>query len=207
MRHSPPIVLASTSRYRRALIAQLGLAVECVPAAYDEEAEKRALGPLSAAELTLHLARGKARSLASTHPDALVIGSDQCVEIDGVILSKPRTAERAVEQLRQLAGRRHHIYTAVCVHHAASERSEAWLDTHTLTMRPLTTAQIEDYVRRDAPLDCAGSYKIESVGVALFESIEGRDYTAVIGLPLMGLVTLLARFGVSIFDEEPRASR
>jgi septum formation protein len=201
-----PIILASTSRYRRALIAQLGLEVECIPAKYDEEAEKRALGPCSAVELARHLARGKARSLASTYPHALLIGSDQCVEVDGVILSKPHTAERAVEQLRQLAGRRHHIHTAVCVHHAASDRSEEWLDTHTLTMRTLSTAQIEDYVRRDAPLDCAGSYKIESVGVALFESIEGRDYTAVIGLPLMGLVTLLARFGVSIFDEEPRGS-
>jgi len=150
-------------------------------------------------ELVTHLARGKARSLADRFADALVIGSDQCVDLDGEILGKPHTPERAAAQLARLAGRKHFIHTAVCVHHGASGRSEEWLDTHALTLRALTVQEIEEYVRRDAPLDCAGSYKIEGVGIALFESIEGRDFTGVIGLPLTGVVTLLGRFGARVF--------
>lgn len=197
----PKIILASESRYRRELIARLGLDVACIAAAYDEEAEKDALGRVTPVELVTHLARGKARSLSDrfAREDALVIGSDQCVDLDGEILGKPHTPERAVAQLQRLAGRTHFIHTAVCVHHPASGRSEEWLDTHALTLRALSKDEIEDYVRRDAPLDCAGSYKIEGVGIALFESIEGKDFTGVIGLPLTGLVTLLGRFGVRVF--------
>jgi septum formation protein len=193
------IVLASESKYRRELVQRLGLEVRSVAADYDEEREKDALGDVSPTALVRALALGKARSLASKHPDALVIGSDQTVELDGRSLGKPHTTERAIAQLAQLAGRTHHIHTAVAVHHAASGRTEEWLDTHALTVRPLSLQEIEDYVLRDQPLDCAGSYKIEGVGIALFERIEGGDFTGVIGLPLTGLVTLLGRFGVSVF--------
>jgi septum formation protein len=193
------IILASTSRYRRELVSRLQLSIESLAADYDEDAEKDALGAVSPTALVTHLARGKALSLGASHPDAVIIGSDQTVEIDGESLGKPHTPERAVAQLSRLAGRTHRIHTAVAVHQRSSGRTEEWLDTHELTLRSLSQAEIEDYVLRDQPLDCAGSYKIEGVGIALFESISGRDFTGVIGLPLMGVVTLLGRFGVSVF--------
>lgn len=199
VRAVPRIVLASTSRYRRELVGRLQLAIESVASDYDEDAEKIALGAVDPITLVRHLARGKARSLGASHAEALVIGSDQTVEIDGESLGKPHTPERAVAQLERLAGRKHRIHTAVAVYQHSSGRIEEWLDTHELTLRPLSKGEIEEYVRRDSPLDCAGSYKIEGVGIALFESIVGVDFTGVIGLPLMGTVSLLERFGVSVF--------
>jgi septum formation protein len=192
------IILASTSRYRRELVARLGLDVECVAPPYDEEVDKAAHPHLPLPDLARHLARGKARSLAAEHPDALVIGSDQIAEIDGWRLSKPHTPEGARTQLRRLAGREHRLHTAVALHHGATGRTEEALDVHRLKMRALTDDEIDAYVRRDAPLDCAGSYRVESLGVALFERITGDDYTAVIGLPLTRLTELLGRFGVSV---------
>lgn len=197
----PRIILASTSRYRRELINRLQLPIECVPANFDEDAEKIALGTVDPVTLVRHLALGKARSLGASVGDALVIGSDQTVEIDGECLGKPATPERAVAQLERLAGRKHRIHTAVAVYQHSSGRAEEWLDTHELTVRPLSKREIEEYVQRDSPLDCAGSYKIESLGIALFESIVGKDFTAVIGLPLMGTVSLLERFGVSVLGQ------
>lgn len=193
------IILASTSRYRRELVARLQLDVESMASDYDEDAEKIALGAVDPITLVRHLARGKARSLGASQGDAIVIGSDQTVEIDGESLGKPHTPERAVAQLARLAGRTHRIHTAVAVYQHSSGRMEEWLDTHELTVRALSRDEIEEYVRRDSPLDCAGSYKIEGVGISLFESIVGSDFTGVIGLPLMGTVTLLGRFGVSVF--------
>ncbi|MDP3273952.1 MAG: Maf family protein [Deltaproteobacteria bacterium] len=193
------IILASESRYRRELIARLGFGVQCIAADYDEEREKDRLGNLSVISLVKTLAEGKATSLAQKYPDALILGSDQAVELEGMAMGKPHTAERAVAQLARLSGKTHQIHTAVCVHHGRSGRSEHWLDTHELTMRTLSRAQLEHYVRLDQPLDCAGSYKIEGPGIALFESIRGLDFTGVIGLPLTAVVTLLDRFGVKPF--------
>jgi len=192
------VVLASTSRYRRALIARLGLDVTCVAPDCDEDALKRSLTHLPVAARAMSLARAKAESVGAAHPDAVVIGSDQIAEIDGDALDKPGTPERAVAQLARLAGRAHHLHTAVALHHAASGRTEVARDEHELVMRHLDRAALEDYVRRDAPLDCAGSYRIESLGVALFERVEGDDPTAIEGLPLMRLVTMLAGFGVRV---------
>jgi septum formation protein len=196
MRAMPRIVLASTSRYRRELIERLGLAIECVSPPFDEEAAKGSLSHLTAGELVVALARGKAASLSALDPDAIVIGADQVAEIDGEILGKPGTPERAVEQLSRLAGREHGLLTGVAV--SCGSRIETALDVHRLRMRALDPESIEVYVRRDAPLDCAGSYRVESLGIALFETLRGDDFTAIIGLPLTEVVTLLARFGVSV---------
>ena len=189
------IVLASTSRYRRELVSRLGVPVECVAPDYDEEPVKLAHAHLPLGELAVLLAHGKARAVAKEHPDALVIGSDQIAEVDGERLSKPVTPEKARAQLARLQGREHRLLTAVAVHHGASGRAESALDVHTLAMRPLTDAQIARYVDADRALDCAGSYRVESLGVALFERISGDDFTAVIGLPLTRTVALLARLG------------
>ncbi len=192
------IILASTSKYRRELVQRLGASIGCMAPPYDEDTEKAAHAHLPIEELVMHLARGKAASLADDDPDALIIGSDQMGELDGAPLGKPHTFEAACAQLARLAGREHRLHTAVAIHHGATGRVETALDTHRLQMRPLTRAQIERYVRDDDPVDCAGAYRVESLGVALFERITGDDYTAVIGLPLTKVVTLLGRFGVSV---------
>ena len=192
------LVLASTSPYRRALIERLGLAVEARAPDLDERAVERSFGPLPTPELAGRLAVAKARSLAASCPDALLLGADQIAEVDGERLHKPGTEEAARAQLRRLAGRSHRLVTAVAVLRAADGRVETAVDVHELTMRPLSDAAIERYVARDRPLDCAGAYRIESLGIALFERTSGHDFTAIIGLPLTVLVTLLGRFGVDV---------
>jgi septum formation protein len=192
------LVLASTSPYRRTLIERLGLRVEVMAPDFDERAAEQALGPVSTADLAAALASGKARSLAATCPDALIIGADQIAELDGDRLHKPGSDEAAAAQLRRLAGRTHRLVTAVTVLRAADLRAETAVDVHELTMRPLSEAAIARYVERDRPLDCAGAYKIEALGIALFDRTSGHDFTAIVGLPLTVLVTLLARFGVDV---------
>jgi septum formation protein len=192
------IVLASASRHRRALLERAGLgAVRCVAPASDETIDEPGLAPV---ELVTRLAERKARSVAAAHPDALVIGCDQVAEVDGRVLGKPGTAERAVEQLLALAGREHRLLTGLCVHEPATGRSELALDVHRMTMWPLDRTRLERYVAIDQPLDCAGSYRVEAAGIALFESMAGEDFTAIVGLPLCLLAGLLGRFGVTMLD-------
>ncbi len=192
------IVLASTSRYRKDLVERLGLEVETLAPDLDERAVEQAMGNVPTEELARMLSLRKARSLAGRCPDALIVGADQIAEVDGERLHKPGNEENARAQLRRLAGRAHRLVTAVTVLRAKDMHGESIVDVHTLTMRPLTDAAIASYVERERPLDCAGSYKIEALGIALFERIVGLDFTAIVGLPLTAVVTLLARFGVDV---------
>jgi septum formation protein len=188
------LVLASTSPYRRDLFARLGLPFEVAAPDFEEsELKKTGLAP---GALALALARAKARSLAARFPDALAIGADQVAEVGGERLGKPGSEEAARAQLARLEGREHRLYTAVAVHDAASGRTADALDVHRVLLRSLSAAEIADYVARDRPLDCAGSYRIESLGIALMERVSGDDFTAVIGLPLTRVVALLGEFGV-----------
>jgi len=189
-----PLVLASTSGYRRALLERLGLPFAAVAPRCDEDLLKAA--GLPAEQLVAQLSRLKAESVAADHPDALILGSDQAAELDGEILGKPGTEERACAQLQRLQGREHRLLTGLCLLDAATGHRAEALDIHRLRLRPLTPEQIARYVAKDQPLDCAGSYKIEGPGIALFDSIHGRDFTAIIGLPLTRTVALLAKFGV-----------
>jgi septum formation protein len=191
----PKLVLASTSVYRRELIGRLGLASHAVAPGCDEEALKG--GGLGPAELALHLARQKAQSVAGQWPLAHVLGSDQLVEIEGEVLGKPGSPERALEQLTRLCGRAHRLMTAfalVCPDGSVVEH----VDVHVLHMRALTRDELARYVSADQPLDCAGSYKIEARGIALFERIEGADFTAIMGLPLVALTTALRAQGFAV---------
>jgi septum formation protein len=190
----PPLVLASTSRYRRELLARLGVPFESVAPPFDEEAAKGALASLDAEALSLALARGKAESIARVRPEAIVIGSDQIAVIDGERLDKPGTVERACAQLARLSGRTHRLVTSTVIAHGANVMEH--VDVHELTMRALTPLQIAQYVARDQPLDCAGSYKSESLGIALFVRFHGEDATAVVGLPLTAVTRMLAALGV-----------
>jgi septum formation protein len=193
----PDLVLASTSRYRRELLARLGLPFRALAPLCDEEALKDpGLAPEAQAML---LARAKAESLRAAEPDAVIIGSDQICALEGESLSKPGTAARAEEQLARLAGKTHRLVTAVAVvDPGAGVRVIEHLDVTRLTMRPLTREQIARYVAADAPLDCAGSYKLEARGIALFSHIESADHTATTGLPLIALATILAALGFPV---------
>ncbi len=187
------LVLASTSRYRRGLIERLGVPFEAIAPNVDERAVLLPPKALAAA-----LSGAKAEAVAAVVPDALIIGSDQVPSIDGEALEKPGTPERAEVQLRRLAGRTHELITGVCVLDAATGERREHLDVHRITLRPLTAAQIAAYVARDEPLDCAGAYKVESLGISLMASIEGEDFTAITGLPLIAVTRMLAELGLDV---------
>jgi septum formation protein len=187
------LVLASTSAYRRELLARLGAAFETAAPDVDEAAWKgRGLAPRDVAR---QLARAKAEAVARVVGDgATVIGSDQVCALGSETFGKPGTAERAGEQLARLAGRTHELLTAVCVVgpvHGVWEHT----DVARLSMRALDAGSIARYVAADRPLDCAGSYKLEARGIALFEKIECADHTAIVGLPLVALTLELVRRG------------
>ncbi len=192
------LVLASTSRHRRGLLRRAGLgAVTCVAPRCDEVVDDPAITHV---ELVRLLSQRKAESAATDFPEALIIGSDQVVEVDGEVLGKPGTAPRAVDQLVRLAGREHTLLSGLCVNEPRSGRSEVGVDVHLMRMWPLERAQLEEYVVHDEPLDCAGSYRIESAGITLFQSMEGSDFTAIVGLPLCQLARILLRFNVTLLE-------
>jgi len=174
---------------------------------YDERAAEVTLGDATPRDVARELARGKARSLASVHTHHLILGSDQVVFLPGPpaeILHKPGTVDRAVAQLMQLAGKTHEMFTAVAL--LDSSTGEIWdeMDTHRLTMRAYGEAEARAYIERYQPLDCAGSYRIEDPGLVLFDRIEGRDYTGVIGLPLLAVHRLLRAAGQLPADTSSR---
>jgi septum formation protein len=186
------LILASASRYKREALERLGIPFDCEAPDVDETPL-----PGEAPEaLVLRLCEQKARVVSALRPGALVIAADQVAELDGEILHKPGSEERACLQLEALSGRTHRLLTAVAVTDGA--RLERRLDVHVMTMRPLSREAIERYVARDYPVDCAGAYKIERAGIALFASVVGADPQAIVGLPLMSLVDLLLRFGVEV---------
>ncbi len=188
------LILASTSPYRRALLGRLGLPFRVMAPRVNEETFKTmGLAPRALAEI---LAAQKASVVAERDRDAIVIGSDQVAEVEGRILDKPGTAEAAEAQLRMLSGRDHRLITAIDVMHRGLHNSHT--DVTTLTMRALDDDAIRRYVEADQPLDCAGSYKLEVRGISLFERIESADHTAIVGLPLIALTTILRSLGVVI---------
>jgi septum formation protein len=186
-----PLILASPSKYRGALLSQLGWEFEAISPGVDEDKIKTK--QLSPGEIAQKLAALKAKAVFDKRPDACVIGSDQVCTLGGEILSKPGTVENAVEQLLQMQGRHHDLITAVTI--LAPGHEIHFFNRTVLFMRPLSKSAIQDYVNQDLPLDCAGSYKLESLGIKLFEKIEMDDHTSVIGLPLIQLNNHLLKIG------------
>ncbi len=188
------LILASTSPYRRALLERLGVpfATEA-PGVDEDEVKRRAESPLAA---VTELARRKARAVAERFPDAVVVGGDQTAAVDGELLDKPGSEAAAKAQLRRLAGRTHELLTAVAI--ARGDELREFVDLTTLHMRELDDAEIARYVSAERPLDCAGSYKVEGLGVALFDRIDGSDHTAIQGLPLLRLCQELRRLGFAL---------
>ena len=190
----PRLVLASTSRYRRALLERLCVPFESVAPQVDETA----LHDEAPQALAARLARLKAEAVAAARPGAVVIGSDQVAVRGSEALGKPGSFERCVEQLLQCSGREVEFLTAVFVLDAAGGRSEAFVDRTVVRFRSLARAEIERYVAADSPLDCAGGFKAESLGIALFDRIESADPTGLTGLPLIWLCGALRRAGIQV---------
>jgi septum formation protein len=188
------LVLASTSPYRRQLLERLHDPFEVAHPRVDETAQPGE----SPEALCLRLAIAKARAVAADFPDALIVGSDQVAELDGGALSKPGDHAHAVAQLRALRGRRIRFLTAVAVHDAAAGRTLSRVVPTEVAFRDYTDAAIERYLAIDRPYDCAGSAKSESLGIALIRSLSGDDPNALIGLPLIALVDLLAEHGAPV---------
>lgn len=196
MTSSLPLVLASTSPYRRELLGRMGIEFAvCSP-----NVDETRLPGEDPSDLVKRLAEAKARAGAAQVGDALVIGSDQVAVVDNEILGKPGDFATACAQLARLSGRRVNFLTGLCLYNSDRQRAQVDVVAYRVIFRELSAIQIENYVRREQPYNCAGSFKSEGLGVALFASQEGTDPTALIGLPLIRLVTMLEAEGFPVLN-------
>ena len=188
----PKIVLASTSRYRRELLSRLGLAFDVVAPVVDEAPQAGE----SPSQTALRLAEMKARAVAKDYPDSLIIGSDQVLLLDNEQLGKSGNFENAFLQLKKMQGKAMVFHTALCLLNSRSGNLQLRDVPTTIHMRNLSDAQIESYLRKEQPYDCAGSARSEGLGIALIARYETADPNALIGLPLIALTEMLANEGV-----------
>ena len=194
MTPSSRIVLASSSTYRKALIARLGL--DCRTATPD--IDERALPAETPVATALRLAQAKARKIAEREPAALIIGSDQVAVLEDQRIGKPGSHAAALRQLQAMSGKTVVFHTALCLLNSETHVVHLANVPTTVRFRKLDDAQIERYLQQDQPYDCAGSAKIEALGITLVEQVESTDPTALIGLPLITLVTMLLKEGINI---------
>ncbi len=187
------IVLASSSPFRRALLEKLNLPFHSAAPDIDETP----LAGEAAAAMVLRLAGAKARALAERYPAHLIIGSDQCCVLNGRITGKPHTRENAIAQLRQASGRRVTFYTGLVLLNSRTGRAQETVEPFHVVFRTLADPEIDGYVTLDQPWHCAGSFKSEALGIALFDSLSGRDPNTLIGLPLIALAAMLRDEGVN----------
>ena len=190
----PQIILASTSKYRRELLARLRLPFEVAAPQVDEAA----LPAESPPDTASRLAQSKAGAVAARFPQAIVIGSDQVAVLEGTTLGKPGNHANAVRQLKAMRGREVVFHTALCLCNFASGRSETRVVPFYVRFRDYSDAQIERYLQLEQPYDCAGSARCEGLGIALIAEMRGSDPNALIGLPLIALTEMLAALGVSV---------
>ena len=188
------LILASTSKYRKLLLQRLAIAFDCHAPDTDETP-----GPgESPSSLVSRLATQKALSVAKDYPEAIVIGSDQLAVLDGQIIGKPGNHQAALKQLSACSGRTVIFLTAVTVSCQANGFCEQFTDTTSVDFRTLETGEIETYLEKEKPYDCAGSFKSESLGVVLFERVNSEDPSALIGLPLIQTSAMLRRAGLRL---------
>lgn len=188
-----PLVLASTSAYRRELLQRLRLPFDCARPEVDETPRPGESPP----DLAVRLALAKAEDVAGRRPGAWVLGSDQVAEFDGQPIGKPGDRANAIAQLGAMSGREVRFLTALCLAHADHAPQQA-LDLIVVRFRELSPAEIERYVDAEQPYDCAGSFKSEGLGIALFEAVDSRDPSALIGLPLIATARLLRAAGYAL---------
>ena len=189
-----PLVLGSTSPFRKALLDKLGLPF-ITDAPNTDETRRPGETP---DRLVRRLAEDKARDVASRFPDALVIGSDQVACVGDEILGKPGNRENAIAQLSAASGKAVTFYTGLCLYNTANDQLQVAVEPFVVHFRVLDAAQIERYIDHEQPFNCAGSFKSEGHGITLFAAMEGRDPNALVGLPLIRLVEMLDRQGVSL---------
>jgi septum formation protein len=188
------IILASTSPYRKRLLERLGVAFHCLPPDIDES-------PLHGEPpqaMARRLAQAKAQAIADIHPKSLVIGSDQVASLDGGVMGKPGNHEAAAAQLRASSGREVKFYTGLALVCSERQLQRTHVELFSAHFRSLTEQQINDYLQREQPFDCAGSFKVEGLGIALFTGLQGNDPSSLEGLPLIALVALLEEAGVQV---------
>jgi len=186
------LVLGSTSPFRGALLAKLGIPF-ATDAPHIDEAIRDGESP---EQLVARLAKAKARDVAQRHAGALIIGSDQVACVDGRILGKPGSRENAIGQLATAAGKTVTFHTGLCLFNTAENRGRTVVEPFKVHFRALNQDQIERYVDREQPFNCAGSFKSEGYGITLFTRLEGRDPNTLVGLPLIQLVDMLGQEGV-----------
>lgn len=187
-----PVILASTSPYRRTLLERLGVPFEVVRPSAGEDHLAREMPR----DRALRLSGAKAKAVAMQHPEAIVIGSDQVASLGSRVLDKPGDAATCRAQLSQLSGQTARFHTGCAV--ISNGERLVHLDTTSVVFRPLTAEEIDRYVEREKPFDCAGGFKAEALGITLFESIESRDPTALVGLPLIWLASALRSVGCEV---------
>ncbi len=189
-----PLVLASTSPFRRELLSKLCLPFECAAPDIDESP----LAGEKPSQLVARLAEQKAKAVAHNHPNSLIIGSDQVALLNKQILGKPGTHARAGQQLQQASGKRITFLTGLSLYNSANNTLQTDVVPFTVYFRKLSESQIENYLLKEQPYHCAGSFKSEGLGISLFEKLEGEDPNTLIGLPLIRLIQMLEKEGIEV---------
>lgn len=188
------LVLGSSSPFRKALLEKLDLSFDCDSPDIDETPLKNE----HPKDMVARLAKQKAQAIAERHPHSIIIASDQCATLDGKIIGKPGNHENAVEQLTQASGRTVTFYTSLCVFNAGTNQYEETVEPFYVYFRELNESQIENYLQKEQPYQCAGSFKSEGLGISLFSRLEGDDPNTLIGLPLIKLIAMLERFHIKV---------
>ena len=188
------IILASTSPFRQQILRKLNIDFSVAAPDIDEQA----LEHESPVELVKRLAKEKALAVAPRYPEALIIGSDQVAVLNNEILGKPHTHDNAVQQLKQASGQRVDFLTGLCLYNSKTHNTQINCVPFTVYFRQLSDAQIERYLRAEQPYNCAGSFKSEGLGIALFERLQGDDPNTLIGLPLIELIRMLDNEGIEL---------
>ncbi|MDH5601761.1 MAG: Maf-like protein [Gammaproteobacteria bacterium] len=181
------LILASTSPFRKAILDKLGIDFDTASPETDETALKNE----TPQQLVERLSIAKAKAIADKVSDSLVIGSDQVSVIDGEIIGKPHTHENAVKQLQNASGKIITFYTGLCLYNSSTKQYQSEVVPFNVVFRELTDQQIENYLQKETPYNCAGSFKSEALGIVLFEKLEGDDPNTLMGLPLIRLVNML----------------
>jgi septum formation protein len=189
-----PLILASSSPYRKELLEKLNLDFEVFSPDIDESKL-----PDESPEITaLRLAQLKARKIGGTHPEAIIIGCDQVATLDGLQLGKPGNHENASEQLRMMRGKKVTFLSALCLYNALTQRMQAEIVPYVVEFRNVSDEQIDHYLSTEKPYNCAGSAKSEGLGIALISAMHGEDPNALIGLPLIKLISMLAAENIHV---------
>ena len=189
-----PLILASSSPYRKELLQRLFLDFEV----FSPDIDESQLADERPDQTALRLAQLKAKKIAETHPDAIIIGCDQVATLDGIQLGKPGNHENAIKQLRTMRGKQVTFHSALCLYNAQTQHMQAEVVPYIVEFRNLSDTQIDRYLSIEKPYNCAGSAKSEGLGIALISAMHGEDPNALIGLPLIKLITMLTAENIHV---------